>query len=155
MKAARTRLMLYRRRRLTSAGHNLSTFWLNESSKANLFLNRCTIQPTLDLVPQAQIGRNLSGTTASVMRLRLSNLPAMPAWPAASFLFCASPWLDPRFSGAGQQHQRPWLQQCMRWASFQEACVPVQRPHTQGPQIIAHSGLLPNLYAYRSLQADL
>ena len=25
----------------------------------------------------------------------------------ASFLFCASPWLEPRIGGAGQQHQRP------------------------------------------------
>ena len=109
---------------------------MNESSKANVFLNRCTRQPTLDLVPQAQIGRNLSGTTASMMRLRRSDLQATPAWPAEPFLFCASPWLEPRLSGAGQQHQRPWLQQCMRWASFQEACVPVQRPHTQGRKLL-------------------
>ena len=27
-----------------------------------------------------------------------------------SFLFCASPWLEPRFGGAGQQHQRPQVE---------------------------------------------
>ena len=83
-------------------------------------------------VSQCCTFRSRRGDAVSMMRLRRSDLPATPAWPAEPFLFCASPWLEPRLRGAGQQHQRPWLQQCMCWASFQEACVmlvPVQRPH--------------------------